>query len=214
MRLILVRHCKTACNVSGHIIGWGDSEPVKESEEDLRWIAQTLIVRQSRPHTVCSSALGRARRTAEYFADTFALGGVNAVPELNEINYGALQSKSKQWVREHYPQYKTDIDFKFPQGESFSQMQGRSVEFLQSLLDRREYDVALCVTHAGVIRAAVSHFLELDFTGQLRRRISHRYIGVLDFDGAGALTYAEWGPATGFPEDRPPMPDQSTNQRS
>ncbi len=201
MRLILVRHYKTAYNVSGHIIGWGDSEPVEESGEDLRWIAQTLDARRCRPGVVCSSALGRARRTAEHFADTFALGDVYAVPQLNEINYGTLASKSKQWVREHCPQYKTDIDFVFPEGESFNQMQRRTVEFLDSLLDRHEHDVALCVTHAGVIRAAVSHYLGLDFTGQLQRTISHRYIGVLDFDAAGAVTYAEWGPATGFLDD-------------
>jgi broad specificity phosphatase PhoE len=201
VRLILVRHYKTAFNVSGHIIGWGDSEPVEESGEDLRWIEEILAARRCRPHAVYSSALVRARRTARYFADTFALGDASAASQLNEINYGVLQSKSKRWVREHYPQYKTDVDFVFPQGESFRQMQRRSTEFLQSLLDRREHDVAMCVTHAGVIRAVVSRFLELDFSGQLQRRISHRYIGVLDFDDVGAVTYAEWGASTGFLED-------------
>lgn len=201
MRLILIRHYKTAFNVSGHIIGWGDSEPVEESEQDLRWIAQTLDDRQCRPDAVYSSALGRARRTAAYFAEVFGLESENAAPQLNEINYGTLQAKSKQWVREHCPQYKTDIDYVFPEGESFSQMQRRSVEFLESLLGEREHDTALCVTHAGVIRAAVSHFLALDFSGQLQRSISHRYIGVMEFDNAGAVTYAEWGTPTGFLED-------------
>ncbi len=201
MRLILVRHYKTAFNVSGHIIGWGDSDPVEGFEEDLRWIVRTLDAHQASPQAVCSSALDRARRTAEYLAGEFDLEGVSATPQLNEINYGALQTKSKQWVREHCPQYKNDVDFVFPQGESFRQMQQRTVEALQSLVERGEPDVTLCVTHAGVIRAAVSHFLGLDLAGQLQRKISHRYVGVLDFDAAGAVTYAEWGSSAGFPNN-------------
>jgi len=198
VRLILVRHYKTAFNVSGHIIGWGDSEPVAESAEDLDFIAATLAAHAWQPDRVVSSALGRAQRSAKHFADRFGLEVALATPALNEINYGALQARPKQWVLEHYPQYKTDPDFVFPEGESFHQMQRRCSDFLQTLPGSGESANILCVAHAGVIRAAVSHFLGLDLAEQLRHRISHRYIGVLDFSADGSVAYDEWGTPSGF----------------
>lgn len=198
MRLILVRHYKTKFNDSGHIMGWGDSPQVENSVEDLEFIESTLTARAVTPDSIYSSALGRARQTAEYFASGFDIGRVEVAPELNEINYGTLYKKSKKWVAENYPLHKKDPGFIYPEGESFNQLQSRCVAFLSDLAASSTDETVLCVVHAGVIRAVLSHFLGLDFSAQLRRKVGHRYIGILGVEQGVCSSYDEWGQSSGF----------------
>ncbi len=201
MRTILVRHCKTLFNVSGLIMGWVDSPRVENWLEDILYIEAVLQQRGAHPDRVYSSALGRARDTADYMSRKLGQGSARHTQQLNEINYGSLSNKSKKWVAAHYPRHKKDPDFVYPGGESFSQMQSRSVAFLQDMALRHESETILCVAHAGVIRGLLSHFLHLDYTPQLKRRISHRYIGVMDFSGTTCSAYDEWGEPSGFVTD-------------
>ncbi len=198
MRIILIRHCKTLFNVSGHIMGWGDSPRAINWLEDLVYIEAVLRQRNAAPDQVCSSALGRARDTADYFADKLCLEGAWYTQRLNEIDYGTLTRKSKKWVAANYPLHKKDPDFVYPEGESFRHMQSRSVACVEEMAVNHPAATILCVAHAGVIRGLLSHFLQLDFSEQLKRRVSHRYIGVLDFSGGTCTAYDEWGEPSGF----------------
>ena len=198
MRLILIRHYKTQFNVTGQIMGWGDSPQAPDSLEDIRFVEQVLQDRAVQPDSIYSSALGRAHHTAQYFAAKYGIAEVQSSPRLNEINYGALYQKSKKWVAEHYPLHKKDPDFVYPEGESFRQLQERCVSFMYTLAQAHRGQTILCVAHAGVVRALLSHFLELDYAAQLKRKVSHRYVGVLHFDGDCCTVYDEWGIPSGF----------------
>jgi broad specificity phosphatase PhoE len=198
MRLILIRHCKTLFNVSGQIMGWGDSPHAEDWLEDVVFIENTLQKADFTPDIVYSSALGRARHTGDYFAAKLGQGSAHHHRELNEVNYGSLTEKPKKWVAAHYPLHKKDPDFIYPDGESFRQMQQRSGSFINELAQKHSSGNILCVVHAGVIRALVSHFLELDFGHQLKRRISHRYIGVLSFEEGVCRDYEELGKPSDF----------------
>lgn len=198
MRLLLIRHYKTLFNCSGHIMGWGDSPQVEEWLDDVQFVEKTLDQQGLVPDVVYSSALGRARRTGDYFAGKLGLGCARHDSRLNEIDYGELTEKPKKWVAEHYPGYKTDPDFVYPRGESFRQMQRRCVRFIDQLAAAHPSQTLLCVAHAGVIRALVSHFLQLDFASQLKRRVSHRYIGLLTFDQGICTDYQELGEPSDF----------------
>lgn len=201
MRLVLIRHYKTRFNVSGHVMGWGDSARDETSQQDLEYLESVFERREVAFDSIYSSALERSRQTAAYFSRSFKVAQSRVAAELNEINYGDLYGKPKKWVIEHCPQYKNDPDFVYPQGESFSQMQARSVDCVCAMADACAGQVVLAVIHAGVARALVSHFLGLDYAGQLKRKVSHRYIGVLDFDGARCSAYEEWGESSGFISD-------------
>ena len=107
----------------------------------------------------------------------------------------------KKWVAENYPQYKTDPDFVYPEGESFRQMQERSVNFIASLASSHSQETILFVVHAGVIRGLVCHFLGLNYAENLKRKISHRYIGDFVFEGAECSRYNEFGKPSGFVRD-------------
>ncbi len=179
-------------------MGWGDSPQVDEWLEDMIFVEQVLQGHGIHPDSIYSSALDRSRQTAEYFATKLGINGVQSARELNEINYGSLYQKPKQWVKEHYPRHKVDPDFVYPQGESFSQLQARCVSFIRALAVGQSGRTILCVAHAGVVRALLSHFLGLDYAPQLKRKVSHRYVGVLCFDGERCSAYDEWGMPSGF----------------
>lgn len=119
--------------------------------------------------------------------------------QLNEVNYGsALFRKSKTWVVENMPLHKRDLDFVYPNGESFRQMQARSVGYILSLAVNQQDNVILVVAHAGVIRGLVCHFLKLDYASNLNARIPHTYIGDFQLTNGTAVSYEELGEASGI----------------
>lgn len=182
-------------------MGWGDSPRCDSWLDDVQSLEQVLRQHAVQPDLVCSSALCRARHTADYFATRFEQASVASSAELNEINYGTLYGMQKKCVAEQYPRHKKDPDFVYPEGESFNQMQRRTVAHIQSLAEQYAGQTVLCVAHAGVIRALICHFLELDFGPKLKCNVSHRYIGVMDFLGKDCVAYDEWGKPSGFVRD-------------
>ena len=198
MRAIIVRHYKTLLNASGQILGWGDAPRAADWRGDLAFVEDALRERRISPDVIYASALERARQTAIHYAQRSGMDSVHTSPALNEVNYGLLFGKSKKWVTRTIPQHKTDPDFVYPEGESFRQMQRRSVRFLVSLTRLHPGQTVLIVVHAGVIRGLVSHFLGLDYGSQLRQKISHRFIGDFRFVGERCAIYDELGQASGF----------------
>lgn len=201
MRALVIRHYRTVNNEARRIMGWGDAPPAEDWEADLLHVDELLRKRNIRIDAFYSSGLGRARETAGYFARKRGPVAVSAAPELNEVNYGDLFERPKEWVTENYPEYKTDPDFVFPAGESFHQMQHRSVDFLLSLEARYPHHTLLVVAHAGVIRGLICHFLGLDFAPNLKRKISHRYIGDFTIENGACTRYDELGKPSGFVRD-------------
>lgn len=198
MRAIIVRHYKTLLNASGRILGWGDAPRAADWQADLGFVADTLRERGISLDAIYSSALERARQTAMYYARRHGIPIVHDSPALNEVNYGLLYRKSKKWVTSNIPQHKKDPDFVYPEGESFRQMQERSVRFLVSLTRLFPEHTVLLVVHAGVIRGMVSHFLALDYPEHLQQKVSHRYIGDFQFAGDRCVAYDELGKPSGF----------------
>lgn len=202
MRAIVIRHYKTLNNASGHILGWGDAPRVKEWEADLAYVDQILREKDIHYTAVYTSYLERARQTGMFFARKRGIHLLHDSMHLNEINYGELFRKSKSWVEENIPQYKQDPDFVYPGGESFAQMQRRSVDFLESIAVERPNQTVLVVVHAGVIRGFVCRFLGLPYAENLRHKITHRYIGDYQFLGSRCVGYNELGEPSGFVQDQ------------
>ncbi len=201
MRIILLRHFKTVNNAARRIMGWGDAPRAEGWEADLQYVDRVLARKHVQIDAFYSSALGRARDTALYYAEKRGQDFVRSTPELNEVNYGSFIELSKQRVEQICPEYKTDADYVFPEGESFRQMQRRSVGYILSLQTTHKHDNLLVVAHAGVIRGLVSHFLGLDLAANLKRKVSHRYIGELRIEADTCVFYDELGRPSGFVKD-------------
>jgi len=201
MRMLLARHYQTESNAAGRILGWGNSPPCPDWKTDVNFIDARLQESGIGIDAIYSSDLDRARQTANKYAASFGIENVIEAPELKEINYGRLQTRRKSWVFENYPEHKKDPDLVYPDGESFRQVQQRSTTFLRSLARTSPESTVLIVSHAGVIRGVISHFLGLDYTENLKRRISFRYIGDFLFEGESCVRYDELGKPSGFVRD-------------
>ncbi|PID42542.1 MAG: hypothetical protein CSB48_10020 [Proteobacteria bacterium] len=206
MRVIVVRHYKTRFNKSNKIMGWGNSPPAKDWMRDLIYVKKKLKQNDLCISAIYTSNLERAKRTGDFFSQHLGLGKnpVSHSAELNEINYGTLFEKDKSWVEKMIPRHKKDPDFVYPEGESFRQMQHRSVRFIDSLAKEHENDTVLVVVHAGIIRGFVSHYLDLPYAPCLKMKTSHRYIGDYRFKGKANrfVQYTELGQPSQFVRDR------------
>ena len=198
MRFILTRHYKTRSNEDDRILGWGDSPPGSDWKADIEYVDARLQAHGLDFDEIYSSNLERSRQTAIIHAVRYGIAFVNSAAELNEINYGKLQKHKKSWVARRYPQHKKNADMVYPEGESFRQMQQRSVEFLLSLAAKHPRQTVLIVAHAGVIRGLVSHFLGLELADNLKQKVSFRYIGDFLLEDGNCLRYDELGEASGF----------------
>ncbi len=201
MRAIIVRHYKTESNASNLIIGWGESPPVSGWQRDMKYVDKMLHAADIHFESVYTSSLQRARNTGLFYAQSRSLSEIHESPALNEVDYGKLGRKSKKWVQKHIPAHKKDPDFVYPGGESFRQMQQRSVQFIESITETSQNKTVLIVIHAGTIRGLICHFLGLDYRSNMKRKITHRYIGDFTFQGPLCIRYNELGTRSGFIRD-------------
>ena len=198
MRALIVRHYKTRFNETGRIMGWEDSPRGREWRADVDFVDTRLRELDIVFDRGYSSDLERSRETATIYARNLDIPRLYATPQLNEINYGKLQKTKKRCVRRFFPQHKQNPDLVYPGGESFRQMQQRSVAFLASLASEQSGQTILVVTHAGVIRGIVCHFLGLELGSHLEQKIPFRYIGDFGFDDDRCAHYEELGQPSGF----------------
>jgi alpha-ribazole phosphatase len=198
MRAIVVRHYKTTSNESDQILGWGDAPPAENWQDDLNTVGEILLGSHITAHHIYTSTLPRAINTGKFYADSYGIKDILSSPDLREVNYGELYNKSKKWVDKNISQHKKDPDFVYPGGESFTQMQKRSVAFVEKLTMKHPDETLLIVIHAGVIRGLICHFLGLDYASNLKHRMGHQYIGDFTFEGKTCVRYDELGKPSEF----------------
>lgn len=201
MKIILVRHYKTKSNTRELIMGWSDAPPEDDYEEDLFYVGDVLVRSKLNIDTVWSSNLGRAKNTARFLTSLDNISSYNSTDKLNEIDYGSLTEKGKKWAEDNYPKHKLDASFVYPGGESFKQMQARCVKFINKRVKDKNSTCCLLVVHAGVIRGIVCHYMKLPYSKNLKRKIGHRYVGVIDFDSSDSVQYTELGEHSDFVKD-------------
>jgi alpha-ribazole phosphatase len=198
MRAIIVRHYKTVGNANNRIIGWSESPPVAGWQRDMKHVDKMLHAASIHFEAVYTSQLHRARSTGLFYAQSRGISKIRCSKALNEVNYGVLNTKSKKWVEKNIPGHKKDPDLVYPEGESFRQMQKRSVRFIKSIAEINRDKTVLIVVHAGIIRGLICHFMGLDYGSNLKRKITHRYIGDFTFEGPICIRYDELGTYSGF----------------
>ena len=150
--LILIPHGATAWNLEGRVQGRAGPSLLPDSRRRLR---QRRLPRRWRHWDVYTSPLRRARDSAS----ALGLRPLASVRELAEMNWGRWQGRRLAELRAELGQAMADneargLDFRPPGGESPRQVRKR----LRRWLARRARvgRPLVCVTHKGVIRAALS----------------------------------------------------------
>ena len=137
---------------------------------------------------IYASPLERARETAAPIA--------KALKQKVIINKGLLECDFGDWTGEELaklmklPEWsnvqRAPSTFRFPKGESFTEMQTRMVSTLDDLRKKHSGSVVICVSHADPIKAAVAHAMGTHI--DLFQRI------VISTCSVTAVSYSSFGP--------------------
>jgi probable phosphomutase (TIGR03848 family) len=158
--VLLVRHGQTATTgvrLPGRAPGLHLSDDGRKQAEAVA----VRIGRLAKVAAVYSSPLERARETAAPIARARRLP-VRVERDLLDLDIGewtglslARVSRKPDWdVVQRYPS-----GFRFPGGESFTEMQTRFTSALARLVERHRGATVVAVAHADPIKAAVAHAL-------------------------------------------------------
>ena len=156
--ILLVRHGLTP--TTGKILpGRASGLHLAETGQTQAQAAADRIAALARVDAVYASPLERARETAAPIAKARNLK-VHIDKGLLECDFGEWTgAELKQLMK--LPEWNTVLrapsTFRFPSGESFTEMQGRIVNAIDRLRAAHEGGVVVCVSHADPIKAAVAH---------------------------------------------------------
>jgi probable phosphoglycerate mutase len=159
--VLLVRHPETDANVTGRLVGRGDSSFTVEGRRQLARVPRKVAA--FRPAHVWSSPLERAYRLARLCAR--ASGVPLTVDErLMELDFGEAEGLTFIEVAEAgLPfNYRNKDEPVAPGGESRAQIEARAAEVCDRLVEAGGRHAI--VTHGGVFRASLVHLLGLAST--------------------------------------------------
>ncbi len=183
----MVRHGRTP--TTGKVLP-GRAKGLHLSDEgvaEAKRVAERLA-EMKKVAAIYASPLERTRETAAPIAKALGLDVVTH-KGLLECDFGgwtgaslASLMKKKEWTTVQ----RAPSTFRFPNGESFTEMQTRMVSTLDEIRRAHPGKVVVCVSHADPIKAALAHAMGTHL--DLFQRI------VVSTCSVSAVAYAETGP--------------------
>jgi alpha-ribazole phosphatase len=146
MEIYLVRHTETVCEKG---ICYGQSDVDLQSD----YQKQFEIIKAQIPQNAIffSSPLKRCSILADYLSNS----NYKTDSRLMEMHFGDWELKNWDAIspEEMNPWMSDFVNVKVPNGESFSVLYDRVVNFMQNELQNNTSESVVIVTHAGVIRS-------------------------------------------------------------
>ncbi len=188
--ILLVRHGQTPTTgkvLPGRAKGLHLADQGREQAEiAARRIAELKVA------AVYSSPLERAKETAAPISK--ALGLKTKIDRgLFECDFGDWTGKELTQLNK-LPEWQTvqraPSTFRFPGGESFTEMQTRMVSALDRLRQQHPGEVIVCVSHADTIKAAVAHAMGTHLDLFQRIVISPASVSAITWHAGGPIVLA------------------------
>ncbi len=183
--ILLVRHPETEANVSGRLVGRGDSVYTRDGQRQL--IRAARKVADFKPETIWSSPLERTKRLALAAGRKAGLAPVFD-ERLLELDFGQAEGLSFDEIAQAGLtfNYQSRDEPVAPGGESRGQIEARTAAFCAEAI--RLGGRQAIVTHGGVVRAGLVHLLGLESTDIWAFHIHNVQLAyVRVFDGRGVL---------------------------
>ena len=186
--VLLVRHGRTP--TTGKVLpGRAPGLHLAESGQSEAKRAAERISEIGRVAAIYASPLERARETAAPIA--------KALKQTTRIHKGLLECDFGDWTGaalqrlmkkpEWTTVQKAPSTFRFPNGESFLEMQTRMVSALDDIRSRHPGKVVVCVSHVDPIKAAVAHAMGTHIDLFQRIVISTCSITAIQYSQAGPV---------------------------
>jgi len=181
-RVFLIRHGITDWHREGRVLGQRDIALNDEGLEQARAAAAALT--DAPIVEVISSPLVRALQTAELIGQTFGIE-VARDPRLIDLRVGKWEGMTYEEVAAHseYKEFIQDpLSERIPGAESLSDIKTRAVAAIeQAIEDNPSGDAIAVVTHAGIIRVLLTHYLGSPPANYHRIRVAPGSVSVLSF---------------------------------
>ena len=180
--ILLMRHAKPELPFGGKIYYGSTDYPLSESgcacAASLRGALAGLEL-----EAVYSSDLERARRTAELALPKYA-DKVTIVPGLREIHLGEWEGKTFDEVRSSWKEIYEARGASFdsvspPGGESFKELQKRTVPAFEKILEQSDGGNILIVAHGGVIWTLMCRYFDFELNNLFFHSMDYCGIPVL-----------------------------------
>lgn len=204
--LLLVRHGVTP--TTGQVLP-GRAPGLHLSETGLEQAAKVAKRLEKLPITALyTSPLERTRETA---APTAARFGLDAVADdgLLECDFGSWTGASLAELTK-LPEWQTvqkePSAFRFPGGESFTEMSERIVGALERIRDAHRGEVVACFSHADPLKAALAHALGTPLDAFQRLWVNPASVSVIAYAPDGAVSVLKTNSTTGSLKDLRPRP--------
>jgi alpha-ribazole phosphatase len=182
-RLILVRHGEPVAAAHGRCYGKLD---VGLSADGRRQIEETKeFLQDFELNAVYTSPRQRAVESAKIIAQDGEISS-EVCENLAEIDFGDFEGKTYAELEIEFPEtfkkwMETPTEVEFPNGESFTQMQARVVRETENILRRHERETIALVSHGGVNRIILAHFLKIPDSAVFRLGQDYASANVIDF---------------------------------
>ncbi len=176
MKLTLIRH--TSLQIGpGICYGQSDIDVAASFASEVA-STQTKLAKMAFD-TIYTSPLQRCVKLAE----ALNLGEPILDNRLLELNFGDWEMNAWDDIpRDIFDGWAHDYANQAPpNGETFSQLQQRGLNFLDEMKAKHLGENILVVTHGGMIRALLAHVLNMELKGLFRFNIDHASVTQLDF---------------------------------
>lgn len=189
--VLLVRHGQTP--TTGKVLpGRAKGLHLADDGRAQAETAASRIRELKRIDAVYSSPLERARETAAPIARACGLRTTTA-RGLLECDFGSWTGEKLKTLMK-LPEWQTvqrsPSTFRFPGGESFTEMQTRMVTCLEALRTKHPGGTIVCVSHADTIKAAVAHAIGTPLDLFQRIVISPASISTIAYTPGGPIVLA------------------------
>lgn len=178
MTLYIVRHGRTEANAGGLLLGRADPELDDVGRRQAAEIAAVLPAGA----TVVSSPLKRTRQTAD------AIDAEHRTDDrLLEMDYGSFDLKPvKDVPAEVWAEWRSDVDFAPPGGESHAQLGSRVAAALDDLAAEAVDGDVVVVTHVSPIKASLAWALGVGIEISWRSFVAQASITTMAITDRGA----------------------------
>lgn len=158
--LFLIRHAQNDWVRTGRLAGWTEGVHLnEEGQRQARLLGERLA--HAKLAAIYSSPLVRATETAEAIAAHHDNLDVHIEEGVGEVGFGEWTgkrlralSRTRLWqVVQRYPS-----GARFPEGESFLEMQFRLISTLEGLSKKHPQGNVVVVAHSDVIKAVFAHY--------------------------------------------------------
>jgi len=162
-RVWLIRHGQPCPETRGRCYGHLDVELSADGREQMRAVADKLS--DESVLAIYSSPRRRALESSEILQERLGCP-IRTEDRFREIDFGDFEGKLYDDIAREYPEIyrqwmEHPTETKFPNGESFVQMQARVIEAAHELYVRHRGETIAIISHGGVNRTLLAAALGL-----------------------------------------------------